>query len=92
MRHDQQAGDPTLILVFGILGLVMCQLFGIPAWVMGNNYMRRCRELGIEPESSAVAGRVCGIISSVMLILGLLAMCVYFGFVFLAIGAGVAGA
>ncbi len=91
MRHDEQAGDPTLILVFGILGLVMCQVFGIAAWVMGNNYMRRCRELGIEPESSAVAGRVCGIISGVMLILGLLAMCAYFGIVFLAIGAAAAG-
>jgi len=26
----------VLILVFGILGLVACQLFGIAAWVMGN--------------------------------------------------------
>ena len=27
-----------MILVFGILGLVVCQLFGIAAWVMGRTF------------------------------------------------------
>ncbi len=30
----------VLILVFGILGFVLCQLFGIAAWVMGNNDLK----------------------------------------------------
>lgn len=28
------------ILVFGILGLLVCQLLGIAAWVMGNEDLR----------------------------------------------------
>ena len=30
----------TMILVFGILGLVICVIFGIVAWVMGNGDLK----------------------------------------------------
>tara|TARA_B100000029_G_scaffold11951_1_gene12673 strand:- start:670 stop:951 length:282 start_codon:yes stop_codon:yes gene_type:complete len=91
VRNEHPAGDPTLILVFGILGLMVCQLFGVAAWVMGNGHRRRSRELGVEPDGAATAGWICGIISSCMLILFVLGCCMYFVVVALMIGGAAAG-
>ncbi len=60
----------TGIFVLGLLGLLLCQILGIIAWVQGNGYLRQCQAQGVEPEGLAVAGRVLGIISVVLLILG----------------------
>lgn len=60
------------ILALGILSLVVCSVMGPIAWAMGNEEMRRI-ESGQAPEdgrSNATAGRICGIIASVMLMLG----------------------
>jgi len=60
------------ILAFGILSLVVCSVLGPIAWAMGNEEMRRI-DSGQAPEdgrSNATAGRICGIIASVMLMLG----------------------
>jgi hypothetical protein len=62
----------TTILVLGILGLVLCQLLGPVAWVMGG---RARREMNAQPDvhwtnrGNVTAGWVCGIIGSVLLIL-----------------------
>ena len=61
-----------VILTFGILSLVLCSVFGPIAWAMGNEELRRI-ESGQAPEdgrSNAVTGRVCGIVSSALLMLG----------------------
>lgn len=78
----------STILVLGILGLVVCQILGIVAWVQGNTYMKRCKEMGVEPEGSAVAGRICGMIASILLIVVLLGWCAIMG---LGIAGGIAG-
>lgn len=60
----------TLILVLGILGLCVCGILGIAAWVMGNNDLREMRD-GImdgRGRDTTNAGRICGIIASVFLI------------------------
>jgi hypothetical protein len=64
----------TLILVFGILGLVTCQVFGIVAWVMGNNDLREMDAGLMDPEGRAntSAGRICGIIATVLMVVILL--------------------
>lgn len=64
----------TLILVFGILGLVTCQIFGIVAWIMGNNDLREMDAGIMDPEGRAntSAGRICGMISAALLGLALL--------------------
>jgi hypothetical protein len=64
----------TLILVFGILGLVTCQVFGIVAWVMGNNDLREMDAGIMDPagRQNTSAGRICGIISTVLMVLILL--------------------
>jgi hypothetical protein len=61
----------TTILVLGILSLVICQLLGPVAWVMGNNAIA---EIDSNPTAysnrgTVQAGRICGIVSSVMLII-----------------------
>jgi hypothetical protein len=38
-----------VILAFGILGLVVCQLFGIAAWVMGNSDLREMNRGYMDP-------------------------------------------
>lgn len=62
----------STILALGILSLVVCSVMGPIAWAMGNEEMRRI-DSGQAPEdgrSNATAGRICGIIASVMLMLG----------------------
>jgi hypothetical protein len=62
----------TTILVLGILSLVLCGILGIPAWVMGNRALREIDASGgaIGGRSQVQAGRVCGIVATVFLILG----------------------
>ena len=61
----------STIFVLGLLGLLLCQVLGIIAWVQGNTYMQKCRNMGVEPEGIAVAGRILGMISSILFIIGL---------------------
>jgi hypothetical protein len=75
----------TTILVLGICSLVICQLLGPVAWVMGNTALR---EIDAEPgryagRGTVQAGRICGIIATV-----LLALVVAGGLVALLVAAG----
>jgi RNA polymerase subunit RPABC4/transcription elongation factor Spt4 len=81
-----QAPPGTLPLVFGILGLVVCGFFGPVAWITGNSYENKCRAMGVEPDSAGKAGKVLGIVVTVLL---LLAFC---GVGFFAVLAGASGA
>ncbi|MEE8154181.1 MAG: DUF4190 domain-containing protein [Phycisphaerales bacterium] len=58
----------VMILVFGILGIVICGIFGIVAWVMGNSDLRAMREGRMDPtgEGLTKAGKICGIIGVVL--------------------------
>jgi len=62
----------VLILVFGILGLVLCFPFGIAAWIMGNGDMKEIRSGRMDPtgEGLTQAGRICGIVATVLALLG----------------------
>jgi hypothetical protein len=64
----------TLILILGILSLVCIQILGPVAWIMGNKALA---EIDANPSmfsnrSAVNAGRICGIISTVLLVLGIL--------------------
>jgi hypothetical protein len=71
------------VLVLGILSLVICGVLGPFAWAKGNTAKR---EMDAEPgvqwtnRGSITAGRICGIIATVLLILSIL------GFAAFAIG------
>jgi hypothetical protein len=66
--HQRQEALPnaTLILVFGILSIFVCQLLGIAAWIMANNSLsvyNQNPERYTESSASQVrAGKICGII------------------------------
>jgi uncharacterized Tic20 family protein len=67
--EDSQA---TVALVLGILGLVLCQILGPIAWVMGNNEVNAIDAGKRNPanRSTAQAGKILGIIGTVFLIIG----------------------
>src|SRR3954447_13956003 len=67
----------TTILVLGILSLVVCGILGPFAWSMGNKALR---EIDADPSRTygnrgqIVAGRICGIIASVFLIIAVVVL------------------
>lgn len=65
----------TLILVLGILGLLVCAPLGIAAWVMGNTDLGEIKGGLMDPEGRSLteAGRICGIIATILFGLSLLA-------------------
>lgn len=58
----------TLILVLGIVGLVLCQLAGPVAWIMGRNALREMDASGQQftNRGQVKAGMICGIIATVV--------------------------
>ena len=62
----------TLALVLGILSLVICGVLGPFAWVIGGKAVREIDASGgaVGGRGLAMAGKVCGIIATVLLILG----------------------
>jgi hypothetical protein len=82
----------AMVLTLGILSLVMCplQVLGPVAWVMGNNDLAAMRAGRMDPQGEGItqAGRICGIIGTIFLILGCALACLWFvGYGFMA-GAG----
>jgi hypothetical protein len=64
----------TVILVLGILGLLICGPLGIAAWVMGNNAIAEIdrNPAGYSNRGQVQAGRICGIIATVLWAIGVL--------------------
>ncbi len=72
----------TLILVLGILGLVTsCFPLGIAAWIMGNKDLKEMDAGTMDPSgrSNTNAGRICGMIATILLILGIVAFIALLG-------------
>jgi hypothetical protein len=76
----------TLILVLGILGLVICAPLGIAAWVMGAGDLKEMDAGTMDPSGRGAtqAGKICGIIGTILLILGLIIFAIAFTFGFAA--------
>ena len=72
----------TTVLVLGIVSLVVCSILGPFAWMMGNRVVREIDASRgmMGGRSSANAGRICGIIASVLLGLGVLAFVLFLVF------------
>ena len=62
-----------MILALGILGIVICQICGIIAWVMANSDLAEMRAGRMDPsgEGTTNAGKICGIVSVVLLVIGI---------------------
>jgi len=63
-----QAHRGGAILALGILGLVVCVICGIIAWVMGNGDLRKIDAGLMDPAGRGMtnAGRICGMISVIL--------------------------
>jgi hypothetical protein len=63
----------TLILVFGILGLLICGPLGIAAWIMGGNDLKEMDAGTMDPagRGNTQAGKICGMIATILMIIGL---------------------
>jgi len=63
----------TTVLVLGILGLVVCVICGIIAWVMGKNDLREMDAGIMDPSGRGTtnAGKICGMISVILACVGL---------------------
>ncbi|HXR47238.1 MAG TPA: hypothetical protein VN784_07325 [Candidatus Limnocylindrales bacterium] len=64
----------TLILVLGILGLVVCAPLAIAAWVMGAGDLKQIDAGTMDPSGRGTtqAGKICGIIGTILLIIGVI--------------------
>ena len=72
-QYYQEDSQATTVLVLGILSLVLCQILGPIAWVMGNNELAGI-DAGVRPpqnRGTAQAGRILGIISTVLFNIGI---------------------
>jgi uncharacterized membrane protein len=75
----------TLILVLGILGLVVCAPLAIAAWVMGSGDLKQMDAGAMDPSGrgNTQAGKICGIIGTILMIIGIIVFGILFtiGFV-----------
>jgi hypothetical protein len=71
----------TLVLVLGILSLVVCAPLGIAAWVMGNGDLKEIDAGAMDPSGRSLtnAGRICGMIGTILLAVSIVAMIALFG-------------
>jgi hypothetical protein len=69
-----EASQATTVLVLGIISIVLCQFLGPVAWVMGNNELAAIDAGRRAPENrgTANAGRILGIISTVLIAIGII--------------------
>jgi len=79
--EDQAEAQPWkshrgyLILALGLLGVLCCFVLGVVAWVLGNRDLEEMSRGAMNPEGRGLtnAGRILGIISVVLTVLGVIA-------------------
>ncbi len=78
-----------VVLALGILGIVVCFICGIIAWVMGNNDLREMAAGTMDPAGRGLtqAGKICGMIG---VILTIAVLGIYLLIVVIGVGAGAA--
>jgi len=74
MNQSMKPHRGILILVLGILGLLLCPIFGPIAWLMGKGDLAEMDAGQMDPEGRGLtqAGWICGIIGTVFMIIGIL--------------------
>lgn len=70
-NQNLQPHRGVVVLVLGILGLVVCFICGIIAWVMGKNDLRQMDAGVMDPSGRGLtqAGKICGMISCILFII-----------------------
>ena len=90
MNQGVKAHRGTMLLVFGILGIICCFVFAILAWVMGSGDLKAMAagEMDRSGEGMTNAAKILGIVGCVLAILGLVWMVVGGGLAVLSAMAG----
>ncbi len=72
-RRQMEPHRDSTILVFGILGFIICLVFGILAWVMGKNDLDKMDRGLMDPagRSTTKTGKLLGMISTIIAAAGL---------------------
>ena len=72
-RNFVQPHRATTVLVLGILGLVCCGILGVIAWIFGNEDIRKMNsgQMDMSGYDTTKIGRLLGIISTVLWIVGI---------------------
>lgn len=70
----------TLVLVLGILSLVVCSPLGIAAWIMGSGDLKQMDAGTMDPSGrgNTQAGKICGIIGTILLIVSFIVVGIFF--------------
>jgi hypothetical protein len=78
------------ILALGILGLAVCGICGIVAWSMGNQDLRDIDAGRMDPSGRGMvqAGRICGMIATIWMIVAFGFGCIWFAVVAMAGASG----
>jgi hypothetical protein len=82
VQPEKASSKATTALVLGIVGLVCCGLCAPFAWYIGSAEMKQIKA-GLSPQAGkgfAQAGSIMGIIGSILFILSIVAMLIYFLF------------
>lgn len=79
MSNGSGGSNATLILVLGILSILCIPFLGPVAWIMGNNALKELDQGFGNPNDRGlvIAGRILGIIGTVLLILSVIFICIY---------------
>lgn len=77
--RPRPSGDLALVLgIIALAGNFICAgaalLLGPFAWAAGSRYEKECAALGLEPESNGKVGKICGIVATILLGVGILAV------------------
>lgn len=65
--------------MFGILSLVICPIFGLAAWVMGDSDLQEMASGRMDPTGRDMtqAGRICGIVGTVLLVIQIIFIVIF---------------
>jgi hypothetical protein len=77
-----------VILVLGILGFLVCQIFAPIAWIMGKTDLKEMDAGRMDPTGKGLtqAGMILGIIGTILIALSIVLVIVWFIFIALAVG------
>ena len=70
------------VFVLGLIGILLCQILCIPAWIMGSSDLKEIDAGRRDPSGRGMtlAGMILGIVGSIMLIISVLGVCLWFAF------------